>query len=139
MKPIKPSKFIYLGKSNIQNAGRGVFAAKKIPEGTLIEECPIILLPIKDLPYVQQTLLKNYCFKLGNFVQTLAVCLGFGSLYNHSYDPNATYIKHLKEETINFVAIKDIKKNEEITVNYNNGNQYDKTPLWIKEIPPWED
>ena len=55
-------------------------------------------------------------------------------MYNHSYSPNATYNKRVKEKLIDFVALKDIKKDEEITVNYNFGNPDDKSPLWIKLI-----
>ncbi len=66
------------------------------------------------------------------------ICLGFGSLYNHSYSPNATYKKLHEEKMIEFIAIKDIKKDEEITVNYNFGDPDDKSELWIESIPPSE-
>ena len=39
---------------------------------------------------------------------------------------------------IEFIAIKDIGLNEEITVNYNYGNPDDKAKLWITDIPPAE-
>ena len=62
----------------------------------------------------------------------MAIALGFGSIYNHSYEPNATYKIKPKEKIIEFVAIKNIEKNNEITVNYNFGNPKDKTPLWFE-------
>ena len=65
-----------------------------------------------------------------------AICLGFGSIYNHSYNPNATYKKQINDLFIDFIALNDIKKDQEITVNYNYGNPDDKTTLWIKSIPP---
>lgn len=65
----------------------------------------------------------------------LAIALGFGSIYSHSYEPNATYKKRFKNKTIDFIAIKDIKKGGEITVNYNYGNPEDKSALRIKGIP----
>ena len=68
---------------------------------------------------------------------TSAICFGFGSYYNHSYKPNATYKKEIKKQIIRFIAIRDIKKNEEITVNYNYGKQKSKKRLWIKSIKPY--
>ena len=66
----------------------------------------------------------------------IAIGLGFGSLYNHSYNPNAIYKKRMRENLLDFVAIKNIKKGEEITVNYNYGRPKDESTLWIKSIKP---
>lgn len=63
---------------------------------------------------------------------TVGICFGLGSLYNHSYQANATYKKQIKEQLIEFIAIRDIEKDQEITVNYNYGHPDDKTKLWIK-------
>jgi len=67
----------------------------------------------------------------------VAICFGFGSLYNHAYEANATYRKLIKEQVIEFVAIKAIKKGNEITVNYNYGSPDNKKPLWIESIEPF--
>lgn len=135
MESITPSAKIYIGKSSIPNAGRGVFALVDIKNGEVIEQCPVIDIPQKQVHNIQSSILINYNFAWGAPEDRLAICLGFGSVYNHAYDPNATYIKHIERELINFVAIKDIKKGEEITVNYNHGNPYDKSPLWMKDVP----
>lgn len=135
MQPLSPSTKIYLGKSNIPNAGRGVFAAQNIKAGEVIEVCPVIEIPPSEIEFLKKTLLLNYYFVWGKGEEKRAICLGFGSLYNHSYEPNATYMKHLENETIHFNAITDIQKDEEITVNYNYGNPNNKSPLWIKDIP----
>ena len=125
---------IYITKSKIKNAGRGVFAIVNFRKGEIIEQCPVIVLSRKDYLLAKKTELKNYYFMWGKV--TSAICLGYGSVYNHSYEPNATYKKQIKEKTINFVAIKNIKKGEEITVNYNYGKPEDKRTLWIKSIKP---
>lgn len=132
-----PSNKIYISKSNTPNAGRGVFSYEEINKGDTIEICPVIELFSKDVTFLKRTTLKNYYFLWGMNHDTLAICLGFGSLYNHSYSPNATYKKNIKQNLITFVAIKDIKKNEEIAVNYNYGDPNDKSPLWIKTIKPY--
>jgi len=133
---LKPSDKIYLSKSKIQKAGMGVFASKLIKKVEVVENCPVFVLPRKDYPIIKKTALRNYYFMWGK--ATSAICFGYGSFYNHSYQPNATYKKKIKDKVIEFIALKDIKKSEEITVNYNYGNADDKSRLWIKEIKPSE-
>jgi hypothetical protein len=48
----------------------------------------------------------------------VALALGFGSLYNHSYKPNARY-DDAPSQVKEFRALRDIKAGEEITINYN--------------------
>lgn len=133
MRKLFTSDKVYISQSRITNAGRGVFAEVKIKKGGIIESCPVLILPRKDYSILRKTELRNYYFMWGKNIA--AICLGYGSLYNHSYEPNATYKKKLEEKVIDFIALKDIKKDEEITVNYNYGNPKNKTPLWIKDIP----
>lgn len=115
-----------------------MFAAEEIKKGETIERCPIILLNEDDTAHIRGTELHNYYFMWGSDKarHKSGICLGFGSIYNHSYSPNATYNKRIEEKAIDFVAIKDIAKGEEITVNYNYGNPGDKSKLWISSIPP---
>ena len=61
-----------------------------------------------------------------------ALALGYGSLYNHSYRPNARYVD-LGDRTKLFTAIWDIAAGEEITVNYN-GEPGDETPVGFEVI-----
>lgn len=135
---LTPGKKIYIAVSQIENAGKGVFAAEHIKKDEVIERCPIILCKEIDVPKLRETELLNYYFMWGNDPKNhkAAICLGFGSMYNHSYSPSATYKKHIEEEIIEFVALRDIQQGEEITVNYNHGNPNDKTTLWIKSVPP---
>ncbi len=132
-----PTKIV-VKESKISDAGRGIFATSDINEGELIERCPIIFLTENDYPLAKQTTLLSYYF-LNEPENRSAIALGYGSLYNHSYEPNATYKKHLEEGHIDFVAIKDIKTGDEITVNYNYGNPDDKKKLWIPEIPEFKE
>jgi SET domain-containing protein len=115
---------------NISKNHRGVFAAKSIRKGEIIEICPVIPLPKSDTKHLEKTFLTNYYFVWGPQNQP-AIILGFGSLYNHSYSPNAEYEEHVKEKLAVFKALHDIKKGEEITHNYNGEfNNQDK--LWFK-------
>ena len=134
MTKLSPSTKIFLSESKIPKAGQGVFANRPIKNGEVIEECPVFVLPRKDYPAVKKTILRNYYFMWGK--STSGICFGYGSYYNHSYQPNATYRKKIKDRVIEFIAIKDIKKFEEITVNYNYGKSQSKKRLWIKDIEP---
>ncbi len=134
---IVPSKKVYLKDSTIPEAGRGVFAVVAINKGEVIEICPVLVLPEDNYKLAKKTILRDYYFMWGK--KTSAICFGFGSFYNHSYEPNATYKKNIKEKTIEFIALEDIKKNSEITVNYNYGNPEDKSDLWIADIKPYKD
>ena len=73
----------------------------------------------------------NYIYYLGKNKNRLIVALGFGSIYNHTYKPNARYKERYKEKIIDFIALNKIKKNDEITINYGQGNQKDNSPLWF--------
>ena len=132
MKKLFTSDKVYVGQSRILNADRGVFARCDIKKGEIIEICPVILIPRHDMSNLSESILVTYFFYFGKNKERLVIALGFGSIYNHSYEPNATYKVKLKEKTIEFSALKDIKKDTEISFNYNYGNPKDKSPLWFE-------
>lgn len=131
MKKLFSSGNIYVARSKIQKAGRGVFAGAAIKKGELIERCPVIEILGHDVANLNDSNLATYIYYLGKHKERLMLALGFGSIYNHSYQPNAAYKENYKEKLIDFIAIKSIKKDEEITVNYSQGNQKDSSPLWF--------
>jgi uncharacterized protein len=109
--------------------GRGVFARRDIRKGAVIERAPIILLPTRDVFNQEpETKLSSYVFTWGR--DTVALVLGYGSLYNHSYQPNAEYYDSGRLTQV-FKAIRDIRSGEEITVNYN-GNSTDRTRVGFR-------
>jgi uncharacterized protein len=108
--------------------GKGVFAQKNFKIGEVIETCPVIVLPPEEVEILDHTQLFNYNFVWGADSKEAAIALGYGSLYNHSYSPNAKYQKDFDNNLINYICIRDIKKSEEITINYNSDPK-DKTPI----------
>lgn len=127
---IYPSINIYIAPSKI--SGLGVFAKKKISKGTVVEESSVIVIPEEQLSDLAKTRLLDYAFfAWGDDKASAAVVLGYGSLFNHSYEPNAKYEIIAEENLIRFRAIKDIKEDEEIVMNYN-GKTKDKTKLWFE-------
>jgi uncharacterized protein len=128
-KGMEHSELIYAKR--VSGKGRGVFARGPIRKGMLIERVPIIVVPLsqvvggKDNPF-----LSHYCFVRTR--SAYAVALGYGSLYNHSFTPNARY-RDGPDSTMFFRALCDIAADEEITVNYN-GNPKDRSPLWFNVV-----
>ncbi len=133
MERIKQSEKVYVANSEIANVGRDVFAQCAFKDGDVIERCPGIEVPLDDPSNNDQGVLVNYYFYYGD---GLALALGFGSIYNHSYEPNATYNPKPEEGYIEFRAIREITPNQEITVNYNFGNPTDKSQPNVHGVPP---
>lgn len=110
--------------------GRGVFTGEPVEEGALIEICPVIVLKETETPIIHGTTLHDYYFLWGDEQKQCAIALGFGSIYNHAYEPNARYLLDYEHFTIDFYAVKNIGPGEEITVNYN-GEPHVQTPVWF--------
>ena len=49
---------LYVASSEIHD--RGVFCATLIPEGSIIEICPVIFIPEKDMNAIKETALFDY-------------------------------------------------------------------------------
>lgn len=121
---------VSLSVKNVPGKGRGVFAQKRFEKGEIIEVCPVIVLPPEEIDSLERTNLYNYYFAWGPDSKEAAISLGYGSLYNHSYTPNAKYEKDFVNGLLKYICIKDIQQNEEITINYN-WDPEDKTPVWF--------
>ncbi len=130
MKKIQASKKIYIKPSKIPEAGRGVFAKVDIKKGDTIEIAPVVELPAGDQSPATDSHLIKYLFFFGEKKERSAIALGYGSIYNHSDNPNATYSINPDKKTINFVSAKDIKRDDEITFNYRGGGY--EHPLWFE-------
>src|SRR5688572_29568445 len=119
---------------NRGRGGRRVFALRDIAVGTVIERVPVVLIPKEqvfgDSPEVQRSARSSwYVFSWEGLTARnyVALALGYGSIYNHSYEPNARY-QPQPPDVLAFVAISDIKSGEEITINYH-GDPDDRRPV----------
>ena len=119
---------------NRGRGGRGVCASRDIPAGTLIERAPVILIP-KEQVFGDSPLAKHaariswYVFAWEGLTARnyVALGLGYASIYNHSYQPNARYTP-VAPDVLEFHAIADIPAGEEITINYH-GEPTDARPV----------
>ena len=90
--------------------GYGVFAGKSIKKGELIEECYILVSRGGDKT------LEDYYFdaERGRY----ALFTGYGSIYNHSDEPNADYNIKVDKKISILKASRNIRKGDEIFVSY---------------------
>lgn len=107
--------------------GRGVFALRDFKTGDVIERAPVIALTPTERKHCEKTILNFYIYPWRS-TRSAAVVLGFGEIYNHSFDPNADWKQDFRSNSMVYRAVKPIKKGEEITVNYN-GEPDDQTPI----------
>lgn len=101
----KEPKKLRLGKSH----GVGVFAAADIKAGEVVEEIPMLS--------QTDSFLSDYTF--GHNKQHL-LALGYGSLYNHSDDPNITHSISPQGNIITYTANRDIAEGTQCTISYGN-------------------
>lgn len=118
-----------------EKKGRGVFAKRDIKKDTIIDVAHVVPLPNKDYKRIRKTILYNYCYiwedpdHKPEFKN--AITLSISQFINHSYNPNVKYLYDYDLKAIEFSAIRDIVKGEEILVNYNAlvDNQ---NPVWFE-------
>jgi SET domain-containing protein len=110
--------------------GLGVFALKDFKEGEVIESAPVLTFTPKDRKNLEKTPLSHYIYPWKS-TRGAALALGNGSIYNHSYSPNADWKQNFKTKSMVYRAIKSIKKGEEILVNYNGEPDDQKEIDWF--------
>jgi hypothetical protein len=118
---------VSVGRSSVH--GRGVFAARTFEPDDVIEECPVLLVPADTIGDLG---LDGYCFEWTD--DQCAIALGYGSLYNHSWRPNARYDHDHDAHVVSYSAVRRIEVGEEITINYS-GDPEGHTELWFDEAP----
>ncbi len=106
--------------------GLGVFARKHFVRGETIEQAPVIILPNPQWKFLEKTDLRNHYWYWND--QAMAFSLGYGAFYNHGTDPNARIVRKYDRNIMEFVALRDIEVDEEVTVDYD-------CPLWFEVVP----
>lgn len=107
--------------------GRGLYTKELIKSGKIFIFAPVIILNKSDTKTVRKTLLDNYVFDWPSEDENekspewtaSAICLDYGSLINHSDNPNSYWLIYPTCNSIGFFAKRDIAPNEEITFNYH--------------------
>lgn len=108
--------------------GSGVFASANLSAGDVVEVCPVLVVAAEDVEAFNTTGLDHYCYAWAD--GAVALALGLGSLYNHSFAPNATFQIDEEANTVTIIALTDIARGDEVTFNYL-GDATDPAALWF--------
>lgn len=121
---------LVIATSGKKNGGRGVYTTKSLKAGTVIEISPVLVFTAADRKTIEQSKLFHYIFEWGKSRKLGALGLGYISMYNHDYDANCDYEMDYESQIMTITTVKDIKKGEELFINYN-ASPADKTPVWF--------
>lgn len=125
--PLHQSPFLHLRAGTAK--GRGIFASRKIPSGTVIDTSPVLVLdPKENAAYIEKTVLYHYTYNWPlpdrlsqKMLKTQAVVLGLGSMFNHSTRrQNIGWTRDLENEVIIYRALRDIDQGEELCISYGS-------------------
>jgi len=119
---------LYIEKS--VGKGRGVFTTSDIPEFTIIEISPVIVMNVEERQLLDKTLLHDYIFEWGAESNQCCMALGYVPVYNHSYSSNCEYEMDYEKEVIKIKTVRKILAGEELLINYN-GDWNDRKPVWF--------
>jgi SET domain-containing protein len=107
----------------------GMYCSEDIQKDSVIEICPIIVIPGEQArEIIRSHVLYEYYFEWKK--ESIALALGYGSLYNHASKPNASFDADYPNQYIIFKALTDIPAHTEILVDYHAGNPDEK--VWFE-------
>jgi len=98
--------------------GRGMFATGRINRGTVLDRGYTVA--FDDTPGERAGIMDRYSFDYDG--KRRCVVLGIASLCNHKFDANAEIEINEKLGTYRLIAIRPIKRGEEIFIDY--GDEY---------------
>ena len=106
----------------IDGKGRGVVAELPIARGDVVERAHVVVVPEDQAAHLDGTVLEHYVYDWPE--GRVAVALGNGSLFNHSFRPNARIIERVRAK----VTLRSSRKN---TCLSENGTGQRLAPNWV--------
>jgi len=138
---------VYFAESNIEGAGRGLFAGKDFKKSDIITVSPLLILPSTSVEDTyEDSILVNFCLSCGENFDFVLLPIGLLAMINHG-DKNGSYkvntrlnwysfnitspintlletdLDSLQKDSlsvldVSLIATKNIKKGEELFLNY---------------------
>jgi SET domain-containing protein len=96
----------------------GVYAKEAIKRLDILEEVPYFVVSSSEIEEAKQC--ERYSYMIND--EESFIGLGYAGLYNHSSNANAVFEIDFLNELVRHYAIRDIEKDEEITINYGEEN-----------------
>ena len=122
---------LYIAES--EGRGRGVFTARELTQGDIIEFCPMVIIPEKDRINIHNSFLHDYYFLSPEPDPQFCLVLGYGSIYNHGKVPNAEIVFDLPNRTLEIHCTHNIGSGDEILIDYTGGLK-DAPELWFDSV-----
>ncbi|KAF5338980.1 hypothetical protein D9611_008777 [Ephemerocybe angulata] len=103
----------------VPGRGRGLYAERFIPRGTLLEISPVLLFEKEEYEnHGKYTVLDHYTFVWpGN---RMALALGLGSLFNHFDPPNVSFSLDPATDSIRYTTVQDVQPGDELCIFYGH-------------------
>lgn len=116
--------------------GKGGFAARDIAVGEVVEEAALVIAHGRSqIQACNAADWNRYYFGYGGYRRDgrgrarmgrrftpsegpVAMCLGYGGVYNHSYEPNIVGVKDYAQNLMRFEALVDIAAGDELLQDY---------------------
>jgi len=132
--PLDRKKNLYL--KHTKTKGRGLFCTARIRAGEELEATPSLILVERAHEHIENTLLRDYVFKVGKISKKMrtqlgikdmdavsCVVMGIASFCNHDEEPNAEVAWEERDGTLYHVlrATQNIAKDTEICTSYGEG------------------
>lgn len=108
------SLMINLKVKKTKKYGRGVYSLSNIKQNMIIFTDNVLIIPYKGIS--SKNLISHYWYE--NDDDSSIISLGNGSLLNHSKNPNVCAKFDKKSQKMQFYALRDIKKGEQLFINY---------------------
>jgi hypothetical protein len=96
--------------------GRGVYADCSYIKGAIVDRCPIIFVPKREID--SEGVLIHYVYDLGR--GRLGVVCGNGMLYNHAEDPNLAY--WVSGAHMVYTATRPIMGGDQLFIDYGSAD-----------------
>lgn len=116
--------------------GRGVFAGRRYRTGDVVDVSSVVVFEgeYETLPLPIHQLIYDWVGR--EDVETSALALGHGSLFNHANPANMRFRADYKNRQITYMAARPIKKGEELTINYNHedGEPVSSEDSWFDDF-----
>lgn len=115
-----------------EGRGRGVFTSEAIEKDSVIELCPLVIIPKNEVTLIHKTVLHDYYFLVPDDSGNACFPLGYGLLYNHSKTPNAETFINLETNYLEVHSTQKIEAGAEIFIDYQDSNEGEKPDLWFE-------
>lgn len=108
--------------------GRGLFARRHLPLGTLIDRAPLLILSVPDTETILKTLAGGYVFWIDEDEHRrdrAAIAFGLISMCNHEAAPSARFRVDRELAMVDLIAGREHDEGDEITIDYEDFVHFD--------------